>query len=132
MSVEAGVLINKKGLPFYWHEPRDASAVLLPDSERLWSVIWQHRKRVKGFAHSHPGKGTPAPSHTDLTTFQAIEAALGRRLTWWICSEDELIMVSWYQAGQRYLVIPANHMQLSWLNELRLRSYNTNKQGEAS
>jgi len=93
--MEAGVVIDEMGLPIYWHIPDDRSIAYLPDSRRLWDVIWGNREIVAGFAHSHPGSGEPGPSYEDLTTFAAIEAALGKRLTWWITSSDTLVTVTW-------------------------------------
>jgi proteasome lid subunit RPN8/RPN11 len=67
----------------------------LPDSRELWDVIWKHRERLAGVAHSHPGGGVPGPSHEDVTTFSAVELALGRRLDWWITSADAVVVGRW-------------------------------------
>ncbi len=95
MSIEVGVLVGINHHPLFWHEPADASAVQLPDSQSLWHHIWQahQAKQLLGFAHSHPGAGVPHPSHEDITTFAAIEAALGRALLWWITSADCLVVI---------------------------------------
>jgi len=89
--IEAGVVIDKKCEPLFWHLPPGRTAGSIPDTRQLWDVIWGNRDIVKGFAHSHPGSGPPAPSETDLGTFVAIEAALGRSLTWWITSSDRFL-----------------------------------------
>lgn len=81
---EAGVLLNKEGFPIYWHLPEGRSSGHIPDSKTLWDVIWSNKETVSGFAHTHPGDGIVVASQTDMTTFAAIEAALGRRLDWWI------------------------------------------------
>lgn len=91
MTIEAAVVIGLDGLPLFWHLPLGRDGVSLPDSAELWSVIWQNRDRIAGVAHSHPGGGIPLPSYTDMTTFDAIEAALGKRLTWWIVSSDHVV-----------------------------------------
>lgn len=94
MSIEAGVLIDIHDQPIYWHLPLGRSMVSLPDTRRLWDIIWESRTTLAGFAHSHPGEGVPVPSQTDITTFYAIEQALGRKLQWWITSESYLILCS--------------------------------------
>lgn len=83
---EAGVILDFDYEPLFWHVPHDRSVGALPDSRNLWDIFWDNRQRVLGFAHSHPGYGVPAPSMTDLTTFAAVEAGLGVRLSWWIIS----------------------------------------------
>lgn len=93
--MEAGAVIDMEGKAIHWHLPFDRTGGSLPDSHSLWEVLWENRKRVFGFAHSHPGGGHPGPSHTDVTTFAAIEAALGKRLNWWICSSDGLALFRW-------------------------------------
>lgn len=92
---EAGLLIDYRNEILYTHMPEGCTAGSIPDSTDLWTQIWAGRDVIKGFAHSHPGFGLPGPSHTDLTTFAAVEAGLGRRLTWWITSEDGLIALQW-------------------------------------
>lgn len=91
MSIENAVVVDMDDQPLYWHEPEGRSSGHLPDSQDLWEVIWNNRDKVKGIAHSHPGGGVPGPSHTDVTTFSAIEIALGRRLSWWIISKEHLV-----------------------------------------
>lgn len=91
--MEAGLVIGSDCNPIQVHIPNGRSAGHLPDSRELWDFLWTERHRVLGFAHSHPGSGTPGPSYTDLTTFAAIEVGLGRRLFWWITSSDRMILV---------------------------------------
>ena len=95
--IEVGVVIDTSGNPVFWHLPRGRTSVSLPDSRTLWEVLWaQHTAdTLLGFAHSHPGSGVPGPSYTDVTTFAAVEAALGRRITWWITSSDHVVAVEW-------------------------------------
>lgn len=100
--MEAVVLLDRAGVPLHWHIPPDRSPVSIPDSRPFWDVIWENRDQVGGTAHSHPGRGTPRPSHEDVTTWKATEAALGRRLTWWITSEDALTVASWDSSGGSY------------------------------
>lgn len=94
--IEAGVVIDINGAPIYWHLPDGRTGGSLPDSQPLWEVLWEHRDILGGFAHSHPGSGTPDPSRTDITTFIAVEAGLGRHLDWWITSSDRLIVCRRY------------------------------------
>ena len=37
---------------------------------------------------------------TDLGTFIAIEAALGKRLAWWITSSDHFLECRWHEDGK--------------------------------
>jgi proteasome lid subunit RPN8/RPN11 len=91
--IEAGMVLDKHGMPFFYHAPPGRTSGSLPDSRTLWELLWTNRKDISGFAHSHPGKGYPRPSHTDRTTFAAIDAALGMKLDWWILSEDKVSLV---------------------------------------
>lgn len=74
--IEVGVVIGLDFRPRYWHLPPGRTAGSIPDTRSLWDVLWEQRADVAGFAHSHPGSGVPGPSHTDVTTFAAIEAGL--------------------------------------------------------
>lgn len=91
MTIEAGVVVTKLGC--LWHLPPGRSGGYLPDSPDLWQQLWENRAILEGFAHSHPGKGRAAcsPSLEDITTFDAIERALGKSLRWWICSADCMV-----------------------------------------
>ena len=121
--LEAGVVVAMSGAPIHWHLPAGRTAGSIPDTRELWDVLWSHRDELMGFAHSHPGSGAPSPSYTDVTTFAAIEASLGRRLDWWITSRDGLALVSW--AGPlrvHYDTVPIT-CEPPWLHELRRLSY---------
>ena len=124
--MEAAVVIDLDGNALFWHLPDDRSGGAIPDSQDLWEIIWENRDRVAGIAHSHPGSGLTRPSHTDVTTFAAIEAAFGRRLKWWITTSDRLIVLQWkgpekhqYIGGE---VSPTGTMRREWLNALREHS----------
>jgi hypothetical protein len=99
--IEAGVVIGGNGDPIFWHLPEGRTVGSIPDTRVLWDVLWEHRETVMGFAHSHPGSGIPAPSMIDITTFVAIEAALGRRLFWWITSSTDVITCQWRGPGRQ-------------------------------
>ena len=93
--IETGAVINIHGEPIFWHEPGGRSGGALPDSRQLWDVLWQAQSHgwLAGFAHSHPGGGVPGPSREDVSSFVAIENALGRPLNWWITSADRTVIV---------------------------------------
>ena len=126
--MEAGVLLDERGEALYWHLPNNRSGGALPDSQDLWSVIWENREIISGFAHSHPGFGQTGPSYTDITTFAAIEAGLGKRLDWWITSGDSMVLVRWHpgQHAQEYITV-AVRVQPQWV--LDLREISTYKRG---
>lgn len=121
--LETGVLISKSNEPIYWHLPSGRSSGYLPDTPELWSVIWDNRENVLGFAHTHPGTGIPGPSYEDVTTFAAIEAGLGKRLIWWISSDNELIKLE--HGGKDKLSYNSELITLDvkWLEDLRSKSY---------
>ena len=119
--IEAGVVIDRCGWPAYWHLPPGRTGGSLPDSRPLWDVLWDAFKAdtLLGFAHSHPGSGVPGPSYSDVTTFAAVEAALGKRLTWWITSSDHVVEIQW--AGPDKLSYHSTIVTEapSWVVELR-------------
>jgi proteasome lid subunit RPN8/RPN11 len=120
--IEAGVVINKAGEPIHWHMPRNRTNVALPDSRNLWDVLWDNRENLLGFAHSHPGAGVPGPSYTDVTTFSAVELALGKRLDWWITSSDSVVVVRYCGPKEYSYQRFAMDAEPSWTNALRALS----------
>lgn len=106
--LESAVLIGDKGQALYWHVPEGRTAVSLPDSPDLWAAIWANREAVVGIAHTHPGTGQIAcvPSAEDLSTFRAIDAALGRGLVYWIVTENDA--TAW-RLGVDGSLTPYNH-----------------------
>jgi len=120
VDMEAGVVVGKAGEPIYWHAPKGRTAAYLPDSPTLWQVLWHNRTVLQGFAHSHPGSGYPHPSHEDVTTFAAVESGLGKRLDWWIATEDELSLVRWAGPGRLdYTTWFSPTSEPEWVGELR-------------
>jgi len=118
--IEAGAVISREGSVLFWHLPPGRTAGSLPDSRTLWDVLWDAFKSdtLLGFAHSHPGSGVPGPSYSDVTTFAAVEAAIGKRLDWWITSSDHVILLRWTgpdKLSYRATIIEAP----SWVAELR-------------
>jgi hypothetical protein len=63
------------------------SRTSIPDSRERWQVIWDHRTEITEIVHSHPGDFLDFSSE-DLTTMQAVEAGIGRRLIWSIVTQD--------------------------------------------
>lgn len=121
--MEAGVAIDHEGQAFYWHLPLERTAGSLPDSRDLWwDCFWGQRAKLAGFAHSHPGSGTPGPSYEDVTTFAAVEAALGRRLDWWITSSDTMIVVRWVGPQKLDYAGRIVTSEPEWVQALRLAS----------
>lgn len=78
--------------PVWWHVPELDNPAYIPDSRVLWEKIWDNRHQILAVAHSHPGSGPPSPSHEDVTTFAAVDAALGKRVLWFITSSDHLVL----------------------------------------
>lgn len=119
--LETAVVIDVAGRPLYWHTPLGRTAVYLPDSRELWEVLWEHRARVLGVAHTHPWAGRAAPSHEDLTTFAAVESGLGRRLAWWIATDNQWAAFRWLGPDRlNYGLFPMEEeARPTWMDELR-------------
>ena len=124
---ETGAVIDIEGDVVFWHLPLHRSSASLPDSRTLWEVLWDtfQAGTLQGFAHSHPGGGIPGPSYTDVTTFAAVEAALGRRLTWWITSSDHAVSVTWAGPDRLQYLTTIVTEAPSWAAELRRLSTGT-------
>ena len=92
--METGVVINTHHEPIFWHEPGGRSSGALPDSRALWDVLQQARRDgwLSGFAHTHPGDGQPHPSQEDMSSFTAIDNALGP-MNWWIVNSKLTVLV---------------------------------------
>ena len=70
----------------------DASttAYALPDSRERWLAIWRVRAQLKWLVHSHP-HGPRAFSSEDVSTMQALDAALGKSLQYAVLAPDGLV-----------------------------------------
>lgn len=124
--MEAAVLLEfdrvEGWLPIFWHTPEGRTAGSLPDSRALWEQIWDARERTIGLAHSHPGSGIPMPSKEDVTTFAAVEMALGKRLFWWITSADHVVLCMHSGSGHRFDYVTTsdeNFDEDPWVARLR-------------
>lgn len=138
MTMEAGVLLDLHLNPVYWHAPEDRTMGSLPDSRKLWDEIWTRKGGVAAFAHTHPGSGLTGPSGTDLTTFDAIEKALGRSLIWLIATSDRVVRcrrvrVDSTVAPPRMVWLTEEELALpnpsAWLPRLRELSYGDKNNG---
>jgi hypothetical protein len=118
MSREVVAVVGPGGEVLRWSAGAEAA---VPDDRGLWECLWAARAGLLGVAHSHPGAGPTTPSSEDLSTFAACEAGLGRRLRWWIATQDAVIAVEWTGPGRTdYGAVPPG--PTPWLDELRRRS----------
>ena len=121
--MEVGFLLGQNNSVLHWHIPEHSSAAI-PDNRDFWNIIWENRNIVTGFAHTHPGSGIPGPSHTDKTTFAAIESALGKHLNWFILSSDSQVLCLFDneqgEYGKSIITVELNNpVDLPWINKLR-------------
>jgi len=105
------------------HEPGGRTAVKVPDSQSFWDKVWENRGCMEGIAHTHPGSGWPAPSHTDVSTFEAMEKGIGRRLSWWILSSDRAVRIERRGTGYEIVEQVDPAAEPAWMEELRKASF---------
>lgn len=67
------------------------SPVALPDSRDRWEAIWELRHELYEIAHSHP-VGPSAFSAEDLSTMNALDAALGKKLRYSVVAPRTMIV----------------------------------------
>jgi hypothetical protein len=121
--LEAAVVFNTEGEAIYWHLPEDRSGGYIPDNRDLWEVLWTNRETLGGVAHTHPWKGPAVPSTTDLTTFAAIEEALGKRLLWPLITFTNCIFLKWEGPSRlNYVRTAFTYSQIPWIDQLRKES----------
>lgn len=119
--IEVALVFGPKGKTMYWHDTPDASTSYIPDSRELWNFIWQNKDDITGIAHTHPHRGTPFPSHEDITTFEAMEQGIGKSFLWPIVSIDKGIIVGRINgSGWHQQTMSGDYLQD--VNELRQRS----------
>jgi hypothetical protein len=87
--VEACFLIGRDGAVLWAERSSDPAA--LPDSRSRWEAIWRHREDLVTVAHSHP-HGPAAPSSTDRSTMEGVDAALGRALDYAVVTPGAMIL----------------------------------------
>lgn len=124
--METALVFDRNGKTICFHEPAGRSGGSIPDTRDLWEVIWENRENLGGVAHTHPWDGPAHPSITDVTTFDAIERALGKNLLWPVVTFTEVTYVvrnvlfedgqhKWTRAGNVTITIEG-------IEELRARS----------
>lgn len=121
--METALVFDLDGNTIHWHEPAGRSKGSLPDSAALWDVLWGNRDRLGGVAHTHPWDGPSGPSQTDVTTFAAVEAALGARLVWPVVTFTHETHVVWVGPGRLdYSVLRSPSLRVVDVDQLRNRS----------
>jgi hypothetical protein len=113
MVTEVCFLLDADGRVLWQDASGDPAA--LPDSRERWSAIWAHREVLAEVAHSHPA-GLLGFSAVDLSTMEAIDAALGRPLGYAVVTADKVLRRS---ADGRTLVIDS---EPTWVALLRAAS----------
>ena len=113
--IEVAMVFDREGRALFWPAPQ-GSAGSIPDSALLWDRIWACRDVIGGIVHTHPWEGAPSPSHTDVTTFAAIEAGLGKRLIWPIVTMDQVGYYQRIDSGQYVTVVfPSKELRDFWM-----------------
>jgi hypothetical protein len=85
---EVCFLIGKGGA-ILWSDASD-SPVALPDSRSRWEAIWDNREHLEVIAHSHP-VGPSAFSAEDVSTMEALDAALGKSMQYMVVAPRKTI-----------------------------------------
>ncbi|MFT3707426.1 MAG: Mov34/MPN/PAD-1 family protein [Archangium sp.] len=86
----------------------------LPDSRARWEAIWSRRAEVVELAHSHP-IGPDAFSHEDVTTMEALDAALGRALRFSLVTPS-----GYFVRGEQNVAVKSDAP--AWVEQLRAAS----------
>jgi len=124
--MEVALVFDTNGNTICFHDPKGCTGGSIPDSRDLWEVIWENRERLGGVAHTHPWDGPAFPSHTDVTTFEAIERALGKSLLWPVvtftdvtCVVRNPLYIDWDYRWTTKIPLTIN---IEGIEELRARS----------
>lgn len=121
--IEVAMVFDKEGRPIFWPSTGTETSGSIPDDRSLWDYIWENRERIGGVAHTHPWSGEAHPSHTDLTTYAAIEAGLGKRLCWPVVTMTEVRYFGYADPAQDYEEytpeFAVNEAWLHGINEMR-------------
>ena len=110
---EVCFLLDAEGAVLWRDSSGDPAA--LPDSLERWQAIWAHREVLAEVAHSHP-RGPLAFSAEDLSTMDALDAALGRPLAYAVVTADNLLR---RRPDGRTLV---ENVEPAWVADLRMAS----------
>lgn len=128
--IEVAMVFDRGGAPLYWHLPPGRTGGAIPDSRDLWEVLWEHREELGGVAHTHPWYGSSGPSQTDVTTFAAVEAALGRRLLWLVVTFDQVTYLEHSGPGKHDYGPPARRrVRVGGIEKLRTLSGKEDEDG---
>jgi hypothetical protein len=96
-----------------WSDTAD-TPLALPDSRARWEAIWSRRAEVVELAHSHP-IGPDAFSEEDVSTMDALEAALGRALTFSLVTPS-----GYFVRGEKNVAVKREAPR--WVQQLRSAS----------
>jgi len=103
--IETAMVFTRTGYPLFWLSPNGCTSSSVPDSEVMWDRIWRNRDCVGGVAHTHPWDGPSGASQTDVTTFAAIEAGLGKRLYWPIVTRTHVNYFAYHNEDHGYQLV---------------------------
>jgi hypothetical protein len=92
-----------------------SSPAALPDSRARWEAIWGLRDELEEVVHSHP-IGPDAFSAEDVTTMDALDAALGRALRYSIVTPGAFVV------RERGHLVSAPEVEPWWVPLLRAAS----------
>ena len=95
----------------------------IDDDESSWEVLYKNRKSIQMIAHTHPGRGIPAPSERDKLTFANMRSS-GFENKWCILTEDHFLDVEsqvTIPIGD-LCFIPGSAKILQWITVLRTLS----------
>jgi len=131
--IECAFVFDTDGKVIHWHLPPGRTGGSIPDTRDLWEVMWDNRDRLGGVAHTHPWRGISGPSGTDVTTFAACEAALGKRLVWPIVTLDAVACFFWKGPEKhRYEAVPDDESPFFSVEDLaQLRGLSLGLRGPA-
>ena len=90
MAAREVCFLISKGGTLLWSDA-STTAWALPDSRERWEAIWSQREDLSEIVHSHPG-GPLGFSTEDVTTMDAIDAALGRPLSYGVVAPNGVIV----------------------------------------
>ncbi|MFT3842914.1 MAG: hypothetical protein QM723_38355 [Myxococcaceae bacterium] len=94
---EVCILVSTSGA-ILWSDA-GPSALALPDTRERWEAIWRNRDDLGWIVHSHP-VGPRAFSYEDVTTMDALDAALGRPMRYAVLAPDGLVVREGAQTGE--------------------------------
>ncbi len=103
VMIETALVFDKNGKTIHWHLPPGRNSGVIPDTRELWEILWENRAILGGVAHTHPWDGPAWYSRTDVTTFRAIDNALGQNLLWPVVTFTEVGYFQWHSSFQNPL-----------------------------